>query len=67
MKLRKIISKNIKKIRLAKWLSQESLANLAGIHRTFMWLIERWKWNLSIDILENIAIALKVQPVDLLE
>jgi len=66
-----IIASNIKRYRLEKGLSQEALADKAGLHRTYISLLERKKKNVSIKILEKIANALEInidslikQPVD---
>ncbi len=51
---------NIRKIRLEKGLSQEQLASLADLHRTYIGMIERAEKNITIINIEKIAIALKV-------
>ena len=51
---------NIRKIREAKKLSQEQLANLADLHRAYMGQIERGEKNIGLRNLEKIAKALKV-------
>jgi len=55
-----IIASNIKKYRLEKGLSQEALADKAGLHRTYISLLERKKKNVSIKILEKLAEALEI-------
>ena len=62
MSLIHIFAGNIKKYRKAKGLSQEDLADLAGLHRTYISAIERERRNISIDNIERIAIALEVEP-----
>jgi transcriptional regulator with XRE-family HTH domain len=52
---------NIRKIRLEKGLSQEQLASLADLHRTYIGMIERAEKNITIINIEKIAIALKVE------
>ena len=47
-------------IRKARGLSQEGLADLAGLHRTFVGFVERAETNISIDNIEKIAAALDV-------
>ena len=51
---------NIRKIRLKKGLSQEQLASLADLHRTYIGMIERAEKNITIINIEKIVIALKV-------
>ena len=46
--------------------SQEVLADLAGLHRTYVGSIERSERNVSIDNIEKLAVALSVDIVDLL-
>ncbi|MBP8708072.1 MAG: helix-turn-helix transcriptional regulator [Caldisericia bacterium] len=62
-----IVAKNIKTLRLQKKLSQEELASLSGLHRTYISLLERKKKNVSIKILQRIADALKVDITSLIK
>jgi transcriptional regulator with XRE-family HTH domain len=63
---RQVLSKNLRRFRLEKGLSQEELANLAGLHRTYIGSVERGERNISIDNIECLAKALGCQVVDLL-
>lgn len=56
-----IVADNIRHIRHKKHLSQESLAERAGLHRTYIGNIERCEHSISIDQLVKIADALKVK------
>ena len=47
-------------------LSQEALAALAGLHRTYVGSIERAERNISIDSMERLAEALGLDVSDLL-
>lgn len=47
-------------------LSQEHLAELAGVHRTYIGMIERAEKNITLLNIEKIAGALKVKISDLL-
>lgn len=58
---------NIRRLRKAKGLSQEELAELADFHRTYVSQLERCKANISIDGLERIARILGVEAIDLLQ
>ncbi len=48
-------------------LSQEKLADLAGLHRTYVSSVERKRRNISIDNMERLAEALGLQVADLLQ
>jgi transcriptional regulator with XRE-family HTH domain len=63
--LKEDISSNIKKFRKAKGISQEKLALIAGIDRSYMSEIERCLANPSIDALLRISNALEVTPEDI--
>jgi len=60
MNIKKKFWERIKFLRKDLWLSQEELANLCKLHRTYIWNIERWEKNLSLENIEKIAIALSV-------
>ncbi|MBH2783125.1 helix-turn-helix domain-containing protein [Serratia marcescens] len=64
---RRIFAYNIKRLREEQGLSQEALADLAGLHRTYVGSVEREERNISIDNIERIALALNVSPASLLE
>lgn len=64
--LRARLAKNIRHQRSAMNLSQEGLAQLAGVHRTFVSQIERGLRNLSLDVLLKLANTLQVDPAELL-
>ncbi len=61
-----IIGKNIARIRKEKKLSQEELANLADIDRTYIGYIENAKYNVTIVKLLQIAEALEVSLNELI-
>jgi transcriptional regulator with XRE-family HTH domain len=46
-------------------ISQEGLADLAGLHRTYVGGIERSERNVSIDNIEKLAVALNTDIVAL--
>ena len=64
--LRQTLSENLKKVRHERGLSQEDLAHLCGLHRTYISDVERCSRNISIDSIEKIAIALSLSAADLL-
>ena len=65
--LRSLFAKNIRKARIERKLSQEALADLCELHRTYIGSIERGERNVSIDNIERIAFSLKVSPACLLQ
>lgn len=64
---RQILSVNIRNIRQERNLSQEALADLAGLHRTYIGSIERCERNVSIDNIARLAKALGVSLASLLQ
>ena len=56
----------VRKIRLEKGISQETLADLSGLHRTYMSDVELGKRNVSLENIDRIANALDVSADDLL-
>ena len=64
---RRIFSENLRKARLAKKLSQEDLAELANLHRTYVGSVERAERNVSIDNMERLAAAVGVSLPALLQ
>lgn len=66
MNICSVIGANIKKLRASKSLSQEELAYKAGIDRSYLSEIENGYKNLSVIMLEQIAVALDVKITVLL-
>jgi transcriptional regulator with XRE-family HTH domain len=58
--------KKVRKERLNQGLSQEELAAKAGVHRTYIGMIERAEKNITLESIEKIAKALKLRPSDLI-
>jgi len=61
-----LFGRRLRALRGAKGLSQESLADKAGLHRSYVWGIENGKRNVSLENIVRIARALRVLPRDLL-
>lgn len=64
---RKIFAQKLRQIRQMRGLSQEGLADLSGLHRTYVGSVERGERNISIDNMERLAIALEVDITELLK
>lgn len=65
--LRSILAGNLREARLSRKLSQEKLAELAGLHRTYVGSVERGERNISIDNIDALARALQISPSTLVE
>jgi transcriptional regulator with XRE-family HTH domain len=61
------LARNIRQLRVKKAISQEALAELAGLHRTYLGSIERGERNVSIDNIGRLAGALGVTASELLK
>lgn len=58
--------KRVKEIRTLRGLSQEQLANIANVHRTYIGMIERAEKNITLMNIEKIANALNIPITELL-
>lgn len=65
MDIKKKFGEKVKILRLERGLSQEGLANEANLDRTYIPGIEKGERNVSITVIEKLAIALKVDIRDL--
>jgi len=50
----------IRKLRIEKNMSQESLWFKAKLHRTYIWNVERWEKNLTLENIEKLSKALNI-------
>jgi transcriptional regulator with XRE-family HTH domain len=67
MTLRQIFADNLRRARQEKDLSQEALADLAGIDRTYVSALERQVYSASLDTIEILADVLEIESSILLE
>lgn len=65
--LRLIFAKNIRMARIAKEMSQETLAHEANLDRAFVGTLERGTRNISIDNIERLALAVGLPAHELLD
>ena len=52
---RRLISKNVRKLRTAHNMTQEDLASAAGIDRSYVSEIENERFSISVDQIEKLA------------
>ena len=62
----KIFAENVRYYRKTQNLSQEDLAYKTGLHRTYIGMIERAEKNITLENIEKVAKALKLNINDLL-
>ena len=67
MTIRQIFARNLKNLRNAKGLSQEELAHLADLDRTYISSLERCIYSPTIDVVDQIATVLESKASDLLK
>lgn len=66
MSIRDVFAVNLRKRRLERRLSQEEVAHRANLDRTYVSLLERSKYSVSIDRVEALATVLGVAAYELL-
>ena len=66
MNLRRIFAENLRSYRTLKEMSQEALADAAGLDRTYISALERERYSVSLDTIERIAEALQIEPAALI-
>lgn len=67
MRLRRLVAKNLRRLRKEGGLSQEELADRAGLNRNYIGMIEREENSPTVDALEQISNALGIDPVTLFQ
>ncbi len=65
MDLRSVVGANIRALREARGVPQDELAYDADIHQTYLSGIENGKRNISLLVLERLAVALGVTETEL--
>lgn len=62
-----IVAANVRRLRKEKGMTQEDLAHLADIDRSYLGAIERGEYRLSVVTLGKLAKGLRVLPAALVE
>jgi len=62
-----VFGANLRRLRLQRCLSQEDLADRAGLHRTYISSVERGHRNLALVSIIRLASALGLSPCEMLE
>ena len=65
--IQKKVGERVRKLRKRKEISQEELAHRAGLHRTYIGMIERAEKNITFLNIEKIANALDVAIKEIFE
>lgn len=66
MRLRSVVARNLRLLRQGSGLSQEQLADLAGLDRNYVGKLEREENSPTVDTLEALALALQVDVESLI-
>ncbi|MDI9947017.1 helix-turn-helix transcriptional regulator [Rhodococcus sp. IEGM 1302] len=64
--LQRALGNNLRRWRKERQLSQEEMAEVLAVHRTYMGGVERGERNLTLRSVEQIAETLGLDPLDLL-
>jgi len=67
MDLKEVMAVNLRRIRHARGMTQEKLAEAAGLSARYIGEIERAEASASVTVLGQIADALEVEPADLIQ
>jgi transcriptional regulator with XRE-family HTH domain len=67
MDIREVFARNLRNLRRERGMSQEALADEAGVDRTYISALERCSYSASITMVEKLAHVLGVEASVLLE
>lgn len=66
MELKDVLAMNLRLLRQERDITQEELADRTGLSMRYVGSIERARVSASITVLERLAIAMEVDPCDLI-
>ncbi len=61
-----VFGERLRQLRLERGISQEKLAEMAGLHRNYVGVLERAGQSATLDAICKLAQALAVRPAELL-
>jgi transcriptional regulator with XRE-family HTH domain len=67
MDLRPVFAANMRRLRNERGMSQEALANLADVNRSYLARLEAGWHYVGLELIEKLAEALEVEPAELLK
>jgi len=67
MRGRELVGRNVRRVRVAKGISQERLAFDSGVDRSYLGGLERGEENPTVDVLDKLAATLGVSIAELFE
>ena len=59
--------KKIREVRIKRGLSQEALADIANVHRTYIGMVERAEKNITLVNIQKLSKALKIDINELFD
>lgn len=62
MRLREVVAQNLRRLRRTGGMSQEELADRAGVYRNYIGMLERAENAATVDMLEKLAAVLEIDP-----
>jgi transcriptional regulator with XRE-family HTH domain len=67
MDMRKLVGRNVRRLRLARGLTQERLSEISGFTQQYISGLEQGRRNPTVVTLFELAQALGAKPVDLID
>jgi transcriptional regulator with XRE-family HTH domain len=67
MDIRDIFAANLRRLRHEKGLSQEELAHVANVNRSYFSKLEKGSTYVGLEIIEKLAGALETEPAEFLK